>query len=134
MTHTDLESRQGAEFFRYVANGLFATGVNFGVLAFLVEVVAIPSAAISSVVATIFGVSTSFVGSRYFVFRNHTGSLAEQASRFIAIYVGLAALYALLLLVWTDWLGFDYRIGFLIATAIQVIVTYLVNKTLVFGQ
>ncbi len=58
--------------------------------------------------------------------------MVTQAMKFSGLYGAIAVLHGLVLLIWTDWLGLDYRIGFLIATAIQVSLSYIGNKLLVF--
>lgn len=117
---------------RYVANGLFATAVHYGVLSFCLEVLLLPSAGLANLVAAGFGITVSFLGSRYFVFRRHDESIGKQASRFLALYAAIAGLHALVLALWTDVLGHDYRWGFLLATGLQVALSYWGNKRLVF--
>ena len=46
----------------------------------------------------------------------------------------IAVFHGLVLLIWTDWYALDYRIGFLIATVVQVLLSYLGNKLLVFKK
>jgi len=104
------------------------------VLTFLMEVLEIPSAAGANVVAAAFGISTSFLGSRYFVFRNSTTPLIQQIGRFGALYVAIAVLHGLILFGWTDVFKLNYRIGFLIATGLQIILSFFGNKRLVFDS
>jgi putative flippase GtrA len=124
-------NRHLLELIRYVINGLVATAVHFGVLAFNFRILAW-AAWVSNLVAAIFGISVSFLGSRYFVFPGTTGGIVAQAARFIGLYGAIASLHGLILLIWTDWLGFDYRAGFLLATAFQVLLSYAGNKFLIF--
>jgi putative flippase GtrA len=123
---------QAAEVIRYVINGLFATAVHYGVLRFNIEVLGFPSAGLANAVAAVFGIATSFLGSRYFVFARTEDSLCVQAARFAGLYGAIALLHGLILLVWTDWLGQDYTTGFLLATVLQVALSYLGNKIFVF--
>lgn len=113
-------------------NGVFATAIHFGVLTFNMKVLNIPYAGVANLIAAIFGIATSFIGSRYFVFKGHQESLKVHFIRFTTLYVLIAMLHGLVLLIWTDWLAFDYRIGFLLATMMQVSISYLGNKKLVF--
>lgn len=46
-------------------------------------------------------------------------------SRFLALYGATAALHRLVLRAWTVLRGLDYRVGFLLATALQVALSYL---------
>ena len=123
-----------AEVVRFVVNGLFATGVHFSVLTFGLEVLHIPLAAAANAIAAVFGITTSFLGNRYFVFRSHTESMPTQAVRFAGVYVTIAFLHAGVLLVLTDWLKIDFRIGFIVATCLQVAISYLGNRRLVFAK
>ena len=124
--------RETAQVARYVVNGLVATAVHYGVLVFGLEVLRIPAAGLANLVAAVFGIATSFLGSRYFVFRRHDQPIAGQAAKFVALYAAIAVLHGLVLGVWTDWLGLDYRWGFVLATGLQVACSYWGNKRLVF--
>lgn len=123
---------QAQEVTRYIANGLIATAVNYGVLTFNLNVLSFHSAGLANLVASIFGITISFLGSRYFVFRNTQASLVQQAIKFSSLYGAIAVLNGLVLLIWTDWSGLDYRTGFLLGTAMQVILSFFGNKLLVF--
>lgn len=119
---------------RYLVNGLVGTAVHFGVLTFAIEVAHVPLAAVANFIAAIFGITVSFLGSRYFVFRSHTETIAAQALRFAGLYTVIALLHAGVLLVLTDWMGIDFRLGFLVATAMQVSISYFGNRHLVFAR
>jgi len=122
------------EIIRFIINGLLATAVHFGVLTFCIEVIGIQSAGLSNLIAAVFGISASFLGSRYFVFSPTGEAIAKQALKFSGLYGAIALLHGLMLLIWTDHYGLDYRMGFLIATIIQVSLSYLGNKFLVFKK
>ncbi len=122
------------EILRYVVNGLVATLVHFLVLTLIVEWSGLDSAGLSNFIAAAFGIATSFFGSRYFVFRKHEAPVITQASLFFLLYGTIAAVHGVIVLIWTDVYGNDYRIGFLIATVFQVIMSYVGNKYLVFNQ
>jgi putative flippase GtrA len=122
------------ELLRYVANGLVATGVHFGVLSFNLHTLRIESAGLANLMAAIFGIVVSFLGSRYFVFLATKDGLLAQAAKFSGLYAAIALLHGSILYVWSDFLRFDYRVGFLIATGVQIISSYLGNKFLVFKK
>ena len=124
--------RHAYELLRYIINGLAATAVHFAVLTFCLKILGIPSAGFSNIIAAMFGISASFLGSRYFVFPKTGESLAAQAIKFSGLYGIIAFIHGLVLFVWTDWIGYDYRMGFLLATAIQVSLSYFGNKFLIF--
>jgi putative flippase GtrA len=119
---------------RYILNGIMAAAVHFAVLTFSMELLAVSSAGIANFIAATFGTTTSFLGNRYYVFRRVEEPIATQAARFVALYASTACLHGVILLVWSDLLGLDYRLGFLLATAAQVALSFLGNKFLVFNQ
>ncbi|MCY7317129.1 MAG: GtrA family protein [Ramlibacter sp.] len=119
---------------RYIVNGLLATAVHYGVLTFCLAVLKLPSAGVANLIAAVFGITASFFGSRYFVFRRPDEPMRSQAARFALLYGAIALLHALVLALWTDLLGLDYRLGFLLATGLQVTLSYWGNKRLVFNR
>lgn len=121
-----------AETIRYVINGVAATGVHYTALLINLHVLGIASAGLANLLAALVGITASFLGSRYFVFRGHTESLLRQAAKFGLLYGAIALLHGLVLYLWTDLAGFDYRIGFLFALVLQVALSYWGNKRLVF--
>ena len=121
------------ELVRYIINGLAATVVHYGVLSYNLHVLGMHSAGAANLVAATFGIAASFLGSRYFVFKRTDEAMLPQALKFSGLYAAIALVHGCVLLVWTDWLGFDYRAGFLIATAFQVSLSYFGNKKLVFS-
>jgi putative flippase GtrA len=118
--------------FRYILNGLVATAVHYSVLTVNVELIRIPSAGLSNLIASIAGITTSFLGSRYYVFRQTGESLWRQGVRFSILYGLIALLHGSVLFLLSDLLKVDYRVGFLIATILQVILSYYGNRILVF--
>jgi putative flippase GtrA len=120
------------EVLRYAINGLVATAVHFAVLAFNLNVLHFPSAGLANLTASLFGISASFVGNRYFVFPRTGVPIVAEALRFSGLYGAIALLHGGVLLVWADFFGLDYRVGFLLATVLQVSLSYLGNKFLVF--
>jgi putative flippase GtrA len=125
-------SSQALEISRYVINGLVATAVHYGVLNINLGFLEFKSAGVANFVAAIFGIGTSFLGSRYFVFKRTEELMLHQALKFSGLYGAIAVLHGFFLWVWTDLQGLDYRLGFLIATLLQTSISYLGNKLLVF--
>ena len=122
------------EFGRYVVNGLIATFIHYVVLTVNIEWIGIDSAGLSNFLAAGFGISASFIGSRYFVFKKYDVPIILQASKFMGLYGIIAIVHGVILFLWTDMIANDYRVGFLIATTFQVAISYLGNKILVFGE
>lgn len=125
-------NRHARELMRYGVNGVAATLVHYAVLSFNLNVLGLSSAGVANGIAAIFGISASFLGSRFFVFSDSRESLRSLAVKFGSLYGCIAIMHAIVLALWTDWFNLDYRIGFLIATAMQVSLSYLGNKFLVF--
>lgn len=122
------------EVLRYVFNGLCATAIHYAVLTFNMKVLAMGSAGAANLIAACVGITASFLGNRYFVFAGTSGSFFGQAARFGGLYAAIALLHGAVLFVWTDLMRLDYRIGFLVATAVQVSLSYVGNKRLVFDR
>lgn len=129
-----IESAFRSEVIRYLINGVLATAIHFGILTFNLEVLHMQSAAVANMLAAVFGISASFLGSRYFVFKKHNELLSRQAIAFFVLYVLIACIHGIVLLFWTDIYQLDYRFGFLIATILQAILSYFGNKYLVFKE
>jgi len=120
------------EITRYILNGLLATAIHYGALSFNLHIFDMQSAGLANFIAAIFGITASFLGSRYFVFKMGHQPVLNQAMMFLALYISIACLHGLILYGWTDVYGFDYRIGFLMAMILQVTMSYWGNKSLVF--
>jgi putative flippase GtrA len=119
---------------RYIANGVFATGVHYAILTLNIKIVGLASVGLASFIAAFFGIAASFLGNRYFVFSHTKGGFLEQVLKFSGIYGIIAVIHGLLLWVWTDMYGFDYRKGFLLATSLQLLLSFAGNKWLVFKK
>jgi putative flippase GtrA len=117
---------------RYLINGLAATAVHFAVLTFNLKVLGWDSAGIANLVAAVFGIAASFLGSRYFVFQDSAESLFKQVYRFIFLYTAIALLHGALMYVWADHYHLNYIAGFVVATVMQVLCSYWANKRMVF--
>lgn len=117
---------------RYFLNGVVATAVHFLVLTVNIELVHFELAGMANLVAAFAGSSIAFLGNRYFVFRKLEESALRQAVRFGGLYISMACLHGASLYVWSDVYKLDYRIGFVFATALQVVLSYWGNKFLVF--
>jgi putative flippase GtrA len=132
MSATHPKGRRG-EMLRFVVNGLFATSVHFAVLTFNLKVLGFGSAGLANLCAAVAGIAASFLGNRFFVFAGSAQqALLPQVIKFSGLYGAIAVLHGAVLWLWTDHLGLDYRLGFLLATAMQVSLSYLGNKLLVF--
>lgn len=117
---------------RYLINGVFATLVHYSVLYFLVEIATLESIGFANLLASVFGIGSSFLGNKYYVFSAGLSPVKRQLLLFVAFYGLLALTHGLVLYLWSDMLGLHYSYGFLIALAIQVVLGFFVNKYVVF--
>jgi putative flippase GtrA len=119
---------------KFLINGVGATVIHFSVLSINLYVLNMPSAGLANMIAAIFGISASFLGSRYFVFKQYETPLIKQAMSFGILYGVTTILHGLVMLVWTDWLGNAYQVSFLLATFLQMLFSYFGNKNFVFAK
>ena len=125
--------RHGPEMGRYVLNGLVATFVNWAIMRLCLDVLHVPLAWLAFWLGAIVGITVSFLGNRYFVFRRSDAPLLPQAVKFVATYAAIALVVSAVMAIWSDWLRLDTNIGFLLATGVQVALSYVGNKVLVFS-
>ena len=111
---------------RYIINGITATIIHYGVLEFNINILKFHSAGIANIIASSVGISMSFLGNRYYVFQDKYVKIIPQLIKFGVLYGILAILHFIVLLIWTDFNGLDYRIGFLLATSMQLLISYYI--------
>lgn len=122
------------EFLRFVGNGIFASGVHFLILWICYMVLSLGSAGLSNFIASLVGISISFLGNKYFVFKKHADSFVLQSSKFILLYALIALLHGFVSFIVTDIYNVDYRMSFLIALFLQLVLGYIGNKLFVFTR
>jgi putative flippase GtrA len=133
MLNKSERGREGfAEILRFVANGLIATAIHFVVLNLNISAFKMHSAGMANFFAALVGITASFVGNRYYVFRGKKQPLGAQTGKFILLYGTLAVLQGAILFLWTDCFKLDYRLGFVLAVTLQVVISFFGNKRLVF--
>ena len=81
---------QSKELLRYVMNGFFATAVHYAVLNICIEHFNIGSAGISNLLASAVGITCTFLGNRYFVFRCYDQAIIKQLIKFVGLYLSIA--------------------------------------------
>jgi len=121
-----------ARLLRYVLNGLLATGVHYLVLSVLINSLAVRPIGLANLVAAITGTAASFVGNRRFVFKTVNAPVQKQAIHFALLYAILAVIHSACMYLWCDILNRDYQVGFLLATGLQFLLSYIFNSRLVF--
>ncbi len=116
----------------FFINGTFATIVHYFILFIILNLMQFGSAGVASLIASAIASIVSFFGNKYFVFRVDFYSVSVQATRFATLYLIVALFHGGFLLTWTDWLGWNYNVGFLLAVTFQVFASYYGNKNYVF--
>jgi len=119
---------------RYVVNGLLATGVHYAALSVLVGPIGLRPFAVANLAAATTGIAASFFGNRQFVFKAVGELVRQQAIRFVVIYAVLALVHSAYMYIWCDQLVKDYHTGFLFATTLQFLLSYIANSLLVFKE
>lgn len=117
---------------KYGINGVTATLIHYGVLSFNLKILGFSSAALANIIAAIFGITASYWGNRLFVFKSKNQQLSQQFLMFLMLYSMIALLHGLILWAWTDEMKLNYSVGFLIATVLQFVLSYIGNKLLIF--
>ncbi len=120
------------EIVKYIINGLLATIIHYVILTVNMEIIGFKSAGLANFVAAFFGIFSSFMGNRYFVFKAIDKPFLKQSVVFILLYSLIAIIHGAILYVWTDLYYLDYRIGFVIASVVQFILSFSGNKLFVF--
>ena len=123
-----------SEVFRYIINGVICTLIHFGVLTLNIKILQFESTGLANLIAAVFGITASFIGSKYFVFPGRHDSVYKQIIKFGFLYMAIALCHGFILFVWTDHFALDYRIGFVLATCFQVSLSFIGNKYMVFKK
>lgn len=118
---------------RFIANGVAATAIHYSVLTISITYLDIESMALAGLLASVFGISASFLGCRYLVFLpvKH-GAMVLQLKRFLPLYLATSLVHTSLLFTLGDIGGMDYRLCFALATCLQVSISYFFNKHFIF--
>jgi putative flippase GtrA len=119
---------------RFVVNGAICTVIHYATLALLLESGLLGLAGLANLLASAVGILASFVGNRYFVFRQETQRWTAQLWRFWLLYISLAGMQGVILFLWTDLARQNYSIGFVIGAAAAAIGTYFGGRFWVFRQ
>lgn len=118
----------------FIINGCIATLIHYVVLEFNIKILMFKSMAFATTIACCIGTIVSFIGNKYFVFKFSAGDFSTQLLHFSVLYFFIALFHGLFIYFWADLHGNNYRFGFLIATALQVLITYNYNKILIFKK
>ena len=120
------------ETYKFIINGLFATLVHFLVLLILISFSSL-NYGFSNFIGYIFSITSSFLGNKFFVFKDSSNMHITQVIKFIFLHIFLAINSGLALYIWTDINKYNFVIGFLGITALNTIISFMVNKFLIYN-
>jgi putative flippase GtrA len=124
-------------FIKFIVNGLLATAVHYVTMLLLSHYV-IAIYAIAYGIASIFGILTSFLGNKFFVFTNSNQNYSPnigtftQLKSFLLLYGLIMLICSLLMGVLSDLLHINYNLSFIIALCVQTLLSFFGNKRYVF--
>lgn len=124
-------------FLKFIVNGLVATFVHYVVM-LLISNYLIGIYSIAYGIASIFGILTSFLGNKFFVFAtsnqyhlpSHT--TFKQLRSFLLLYGLIMLICSVLMGVLSDLLYINYNLSFMIALCVQTLLSFFGNKRYVF--
>ena len=134
---TKIFSKSPYTFLKFIVNGLFATFVHY-VTMLLISNYVISIYLISYGIASIFGILTSFLGNKFFVFtnsnKNHSPSNTafKQLRSFLLLYGLIVLICSILMGVLSDLLHINYNLSFMVALCVQTLLSFFGNKCYVF--
>ena len=117
---------------RFILNGLIATSIHFLILYLCVNFFRLDYYGVSNLMGAIFGTAYSFLGNKYYVFRNSNNNILIQTSQFITLYSFMAINHGAFLYFWSDLCNYNYLIGFILITTINTVLSFFVNKYKIF--
>jgi len=117
---------------RFVINGVIATSIHFLVLYLCVDFLKIAYYGISNFIGAILGTSYSFLGNKFFVFKNSNNNILVQSYKFILLYTCMAINHGIFLYIWSDICDYNYMLGFFLITIVNTILSFFINKYKIF--
>jgi putative flippase GtrA len=122
------------EILRYAVNGLICTLIHFGVLTFNIKFLEFESTGLANIIASVIGISSSYLGNKYFVFQGSKTLKSLLFPKFFLTYSLIALFHGLSLYVWSDICKLDYKLGFVMAVIIQFVLGFLLSKFIIFKK
>lgn len=122
----------GTAFARHIAVGLIATASNYATLMGLLWFLAKPYIFWSAIAANLTGILVAFAGNYFWVHRSGR-TFSTSLTLFVAAYTTVALASSAALAGFYRYVLANVTIGFLVITAITAVITYFINKKLVFA-
>lgn len=121
-------------FLRYQVAAIIATMVDFLVLIFLTEIIAIWYVE-STAIGALCGAITNFIICRYWAFANSSNHLTNQIVKYILVSAGSLALNTLFVYLLTDFAKLNYTVSKIItAIVVAIFYNFTFQKYFVFKQ
>lgn len=121
------------EIFLFLINGFVATLVHFATLILFVNFVGL-SYGVSNFLSFLVGSISSFLGNKFFVFKvKNKFRSTSQFIKFFFLYLTLAIEHGIALYWWSDINEYNYIVGFLLITMLNIIISFIFNKYIIFN-
>jgi putative flippase GtrA len=122
-----------SEKIKFLINGLIATSIHLLVLYVCVNFLMVAYYGLSNFIGAVLGTAYSFLGNKFYVFKNSSGDVLVQSTKFIGLYSCLAVNHGAFLYYWSDFAQYNYILGFLLITILNTVFSFFINKYKVFA-
>jgi putative flippase GtrA len=119
---------------RFVLVGLVATLVHYLVILCLVDLLNLLDPTPATVVGSVFGIATAYVGNYHYVFGVDDNRHDHYVPRFVITYLIVMTIHASVMYLFVELLLLPYELGFITATALSAITTFAANNLVVFAS
>jgi|TARA_B110000008_G_scaffold41994_1_gene39238 putative flippase GtrA len=121
------------EVFLFLINGFLATLIHFAALILFVNSAGL-SYGLSNFLSFLVGSISSFLGNKFFVFKvKNKFRTSSQFIKFFFLYLALAFEHGVALYWWSDINEYNYIVGFLLITMLNIIISFIFNKYIIFN-
>ena len=121
------------EVFLFLINGFLATLIHFAALILFVNSAGL-SYGLSNFLSFLVGSISSFLGNKFFVFKvKNKFRTSSQFIKFFFLYLALAFEHGVALYWWSDINEYNYIVGFLFITMLNIIISFIFNKYIIFN-
>ena len=117
----------------FLINGFLATLIHFAALILFVNSAGL-SYGLSNFLSFLVGSISSFLGNKFFVFKvKNKFRITSQFIKFFFLYLTLAFEHGIALYWWSDINEYNYIVGFLLITMLNIIISFIFNKYIIFN-
>ena len=119
---------------RFVLVGIIATLVHYLVILCLVDLLSLLEPTPATVVGSVFGIATAYIGNYHYVFGVDDKRHHHYLPRFVITYLIVMIIHASVMYLFAEILLLPYELGFITATALSAMTTFMANNLIVFGS